>query len=160
MLTTTAEEHFIGPLRSDFWRLRVPPERIPEIDWNSMGRRVMIDVGEGIVTWMNPSASHKRRVSASDKVVSLAGALLKIPVRDMLDLCLKVTGDPKNIRIEPDAAFYVGKKAEGLLAARDRVAFEAGTPPDLVVEVEVTHFDEDKPRHYADLGVTEMWRAV
>ncbi len=38
------------------------------------------------------------------------------------------------------------------------MAFEANTPPDLVVEVEVTRFDEDKPRRYAELGVPEIWR--
>lgn len=123
-----------------------------------MGRRVMIDVGEGIVTWMNPSTLHVRQVSARDKVVSLAAALLKIPVKDMRDLHWKDISGPGNVRLEADAANYIGNNAEELLAARDRVALEASTPPDLVVEVEVTHFDEDNPRHYADLGVTEMWR--
>ena len=36
--------------------------------------------------------------------------------------------------------------------------FEALAPPDLVVEVEVTHHDVNKPRRYAELGVREMWR--
>lgn len=122
MTTTTAQENFIGPLGSDFWRLRVPQERIREIDWNRMGRRVMINVGEGIVTWMNPSTLHVRQVSARDKVVSLAGALLKIPVKDMRDLHWKDISGPGKVRLEADAAYYIGKNAEELLAARDRVA--------------------------------------
>ncbi len=36
--------------------------------------------------------------------------------------------------------------------------FEAGTPPDLVIEVERSHGDDDKPNFYRRLGVPEMWR--
>ena len=36
--------------------------------------------------------------------------------------------------------------------------FGQQNPPDLVVEVEVTHFDARKPAKYAQLGVCEMWQ--
>ena len=36
--------------------------------------------------------------------------------------------------------------------------FEKKTPPDLIVEVEVTNLDKDKPVRYAELGVREMWQ--
>lgn len=73
----------------------------------------------------------------------------------------KGTGGASNVWLEADAACYIGKNVEGWFAARDRgwkeaLAFEASTPPDLVVEVEVPHFDEDKPRRYTELGVPEM----
>ena len=167
MATTTEENHIVGSLGSDFWKLKVPPELIPalarEFDWNRLGRRVMIDAREGIITWMNPSGSHVGQASASDKVVPLAGALLKMRIKDMRDLRWKGTGGPGNVWLEADAAYYIGKNAAEWFAAREKsrkeaLDFEARTPPDLVVEVEVTHFDENKPRRYAELGVPEMWR--
>ncbi|MCY3675337.1 MAG: Uma2 family endonuclease [Paracoccaceae bacterium] len=167
MPTTADAHHVIGSLGSDFWRIKVHPELVPamarEFDWNRLGRRVMIDARKGIITWMNPSGSHVGQASASDKVVPLAGALLKIRIKDMRDLRWKGTGGPGNVWLEADAAYYIRKNAEGWFAARDKgrkeaLAFEARTPPDLVVEVEVTRFDEDKPRRYAELGVPEMWR--
>ena len=43
----------IGPLGSEFWRIRVPPEAVPElareIDWNRLGRRVVIDPVGGLI---------------------------------------------------------------------------------------------------------------
>ncbi|MXZ50648.1 MAG: Uma2 family endonuclease [Rhodobacteraceae bacterium] len=167
-MTTSIDKHHVkGKLGSDFWRIRVPPDLVPkmalEIDWNRMGRRVMIDAKEGIIAWMSPSSLHADLSSASDKIVQLAGATLKTIVKDKRDNRWGSPGDPKNVGLEADAAFYVGDNAVGWYTARrkgqeEKEAYEARTPPDLVVEVEVTHFDEDKPQRYAELGVREMWR--
>ena len=43
---------------------------------------------------------------------------------------------------------------EGEAAAED---FVLETPPDLVVEVELTNADEEKPVRYGQLGVVELW---
>ncbi|MDE2674037.1 MAG: Uma2 family endonuclease [Paracoccaceae bacterium] len=170
MTTTIDEHHVVGPLGSDFWRINVHPELIPsmarEFDWNRLGRRVMIDALGGIITWMNPSSTHADLARASDKVVLFVGSFLKVTVREKGDFRWKRPDDPQNVGLEPDAAFYIGRNADdwntafrkgGPKATRE---FQARTPPDLVVEVEVTHFDEDKPEHYARLGVREMWRVT
>ncbi|MCY4308572.1 MAG: hypothetical protein OXC57_09910 [Rhodobacteraceae bacterium] len=63
-----------------------------------------------------------------------------------------------------DSAFYVGVNARAWTVAFRKVRpkavreFEAGTPSDLVVEVEVSNPDEDKFAHYAGIGIREMWR--
>lgn len=44
------------------------------------------------------------------------------------------------------------------LGAETREAFEADNPPDLVIEVERSGGDGDKPSFYRRLGVPEMWR--
>jgi Uma2 family endonuclease len=56
---------------------------------------------------------------------------------------------------EPDNAFYI--KNQPLVAGRT-VNFEEDPPPDLVVEVDITHTDIDKLSLYAALGVPEFWR--
>ena len=168
MTTTIDDHHVVGQLGSDFWRIKVQPELIPsmaqEFDWNRLGRRVMIDAKEGIISWMSPSSLHEDLASASDKVVPMAGVILKIHVKDKRANRWRGPDDPQNVGLEADAAYYIGTNAEGWYAA-DReegdeavLAFESKTPPDLVVEVEVSHFDEDKPQRYAELGVREMWR--
>ncbi|MDE2674070.1 MAG: Uma2 family endonuclease [Paracoccaceae bacterium] len=168
MTTTLDEHHIIGPLGSDFWRIRVSPELVPalarEFDWNRLGRRVMIDTREGIISWMNPSSSHVGHASASEKVIPLAAAILKLHVQDMRDLRWKGPDGPEKVWLEADAAFYIGKNAETWISlfrkgGQEAVeAFEAKTPPDLVVEVEVTHFDRKKPQLYSEIGVRELWR--
>ncbi len=65
--------------------------------------------------------------------------------------------------MEPDCAFYVGKRARAYSRALREGEAAADTfveraPPDLVVEVEITHADQSKVARYADLRVREMWR--
>ena len=56
---------------------------------------------------------------------------------------------------EPDDAYYI--QNQSLVAGRD-VDLERDPPPDLVVEVDITHTDIDKARLYAGMGVPEFWR--
>lgn len=56
---------------------------------------------------------------------------------------------------EPDNAYYI--QNQPLVAGRT-VDLKQDPPPDLVVEVDITHTDIDKLRLYAALGVPEFWR--
>jgi Uma2 family endonuclease len=56
---------------------------------------------------------------------------------------------------EPGGAYYIQNQPR--VAGRP-VNFTSDPPPDLVVEVDVTHSDIDKNRLYASLGVPEFWR--
>ena len=56
---------------------------------------------------------------------------------------------------EPDDAYYI--QNQPLVAGRN-VDLESDPPPDLVVEVDITHTDIDKLRLYAAMGVPEFWR--
>jgi Uma2 family endonuclease len=56
---------------------------------------------------------------------------------------------------EPDNAFYI--KNQPQVAGRT-VNFQEDPPPDLVLEVDITHTDIDKLSLYAALGVPEFWR--
>lgn len=55
---------------------------------------------------------------------------------------------------EPDNAYYIQNQA--LVAGRD-VDLDQDPPPDLIVEVDITHTDIDKLRLYAVMGVPEFW---
>jgi len=56
---------------------------------------------------------------------------------------------------EPDNAYYI--QNQPLVAGRT-VDLKTDPPPDLVVEVDITHTDIDKLRLYASMGVPEFWR--
>lgn len=56
---------------------------------------------------------------------------------------------------EPDDAYYI--QNQPLVAGRD-VDLEQDPPPDLVVEVDITHTDINKLQLYAAMGVPEFWR--
>jgi len=56
---------------------------------------------------------------------------------------------------EPDNAYYI--QNQPLVAGRT-VDLTQDPPPDLVVEVDITHTDIDKLQLYAAMGVPEFWR--
>jgi Uma2 family endonuclease len=56
---------------------------------------------------------------------------------------------------EPDNAYYIQNQA--LVKGRE-VDFSQDPPPDLVVEVDITHTDIAKNQFYASIGVPEFWR--
>jgi Uma2 family endonuclease len=56
---------------------------------------------------------------------------------------------------EPDNAYYI--QNQPLVAGRT-VRLDSDPPPDLVVEIDITHTDIDKLRLYASLGVPEFWQ--
>ena len=56
---------------------------------------------------------------------------------------------------EPDNEYYIQNYT---LVADHEVNLEVDPPPDLVVEVDITHTDLNKNALYASLGVPEFWR--
>lgn len=56
---------------------------------------------------------------------------------------------------EPDNAYYIQNQPR---VAGRVVDLTTDPPPDLVVEVDITHTDIDKLKLYASLGVPEFWR--
>ncbi|MBP0015176.1 MAG: Uma2 family endonuclease [Roseofilum sp. SBFL] len=56
---------------------------------------------------------------------------------------------------EPDNAYYIQNQPQ---VAGRKVDLQQDPPPDLVVEVDITHTDIDKNQLYAALGVPEFWR--
>lgn len=56
---------------------------------------------------------------------------------------------------EPDNAYYI--QNQPLVAGRN-VDLEDDPPPDLIVEIDITHTDIDKLKLYAEMGIPEFWR--
>ena len=154
-----------GSCGSVFQSVRIDPYFIPQaaqMDWNRMGRRVVLDAVRGIVSWMSPSRLHEKITHAAEKTVELVSDFCGTEISDCFGSGRwKKPEDPPGTGMEADTAFYIGKNAclyiEACDAGEDEV-FEDRTPPDLVIEAEAFHSDVGKPRRWAALGVTEMWR--
>ena len=56
---------------------------------------------------------------------------------------------------EPDCAYYIQNQPK---IGGKIVDFSQDPPPDLVVEVDITHTDINKNKLYASMGVPEFWR--
>ncbi len=93
-----------------------------------------------------------------------SGRLIECFVRTLVELMgLKIktmgstTMNYPNLKkgAEPDNAYYI--QNQPLVKGRN-VDFSQDPPPDLVVEVDITHTDIAKNQFYASLGVPEFWR--
>ena len=155
-----------GPLGSTIHVLRADADTVAAlaaVDWNRHFRRVWLDPVRGTITLMAPSRLHENLTELVDKVVDVAGSALAGAVSGIRHTRLRGQGEPPGTGMEPDGAFYVGERARGYFAAlRDGVAvaddFVVRVAPDLVVETEITSFDEGKIERYGDMGVRELWR--
>jgi Uma2 family endonuclease len=63
----------------------------------------------------------------------------------------------KSAGVEGDETFYFGKNAEVMKGLKD-IDLTAQPPPDLAIEVEVSHSADDAVLVWGRLGVAEVWR--
>jgi Uma2 family endonuclease len=117
----------------------------------SRGARLTYD--DGVLEITVPSESHE-----------FSGRLIECFIRTLVELMgmrMKTMGSttmnyPQFRKgAEPDNAYYIQNQA--LVKGRE-VNFNQDPPPDLVVEVDITHTDIAKNQFYASLGVPEFWR--
>ena len=152
----------IGPLGSCVHVLRADAGTVTAlaaVDWNRWFGRVCLDPVRGLVVLMSPSRLHDDLARIFDDIVDAAVSASK----GLRTARLRGRNEPPGTGMEPDCAFYLDERArayrEALVEGEDAAeAFFEGTPPDLVVEVEITHADAGKIERYGDIGVRELWR--
>ena len=162
---TTTTMH-AGPLGSTLHALRADAGTVAAlaaVDWNRCFRRVRLDPVRGIITLMAPSFSHEDLTGFLEHIVDNAGSLLTGAAKGLRHTRLRGPGEPPGTGMEPDCAFYVGRRARDFRAAlvegeAAADVFIRQTAPDLVVEVEMTNADEGKIERYGQIGVRELWR--
>ena len=159
-------ERTVGSMGSEFTRFQFAPEEIPVLaglDWNGIARRVFIDPVSGVIALMSPSSKHERYAWGAGLTAIAIGERLGIRAIALGATRWRRPEDPDRTGAEPDACFYLGPAAERWIEARRQgetalEAYEDRTPPDLVIEIERSRGDGDKPAFYRRLGVREMWR--
>ena len=157
---------YTGQLGSRIHVLRADPGTVAAlaaIDWNASFSRVCLDPVRGLITLMSPSRLHDDFAVILNDIIDAAGSTITGAAKGLLSARLRGPDEPPGTGMEPDCAFYVGERARGYRAARAKgveaaESYFERTPPDLVVEAEITHADEGKIERYGEIGVGELWR--
>jgi len=100
--------------------------------------------------------------NAIDKIVDHATGIHGRASTGLRSTQFRRQDEPLGTGLEPDCSFLIGERVYGYIAALKHgeaaaEAFILETPPDLVVEVELTHAETGKPERYGQLGVSEIW---
>lgn len=116
-------------------------------------RAARLTYDRGILEITMPLETHEY----SSELIGLFIRILVLEMGMKLKTMGSTTMDCEDLQrgAEPDCAYYIQNQPK---VAGKTVDFSQDPPPDLVVEVDITHTDIDKNRLYASLGVPEFWR--
>ena len=136
---------------------------LAESDLVNTFRRVTLDPVRGLVMLMSPSSRHEGISGYMDDFVGSVSTLRGVKTEKLRATRWRRESDPENTGNEADCSFYFGRKAVDYVEACARSeeeadAYSVRTPPDLVVEVGLTHESKEKYLSYRDKGVIELWQ--
>lgn len=118
-------------------------------------RDVRVVYDEGKLLLVTKSRQHEWYADRLEEMFKAAASGLGIAWESAGGTTLRRQG--RGAGVEPDAAFYIGENA-ALMRGPTNVDLEIQPPPDVTIEVELTHSAEHAMGVYARLGVPEVWR--
>ena len=115
---------------------------------------VRVAYDQGALEIMAPSYAHEQLNNLIAMIVSFVATEMDIDFENAGSTTFKRADVGRGF--EPDSCFYL----QHVAAIRSQRTIDLATdpPPDLVVEVDITHPSLDKLPIYAALGVPEVWR--
>jgi Uma2 family endonuclease len=117
-------------------------------------RPIRINYDQGRLEMMSPLPEHEEvKVLVHDLIKALA-LELNLEMKSLGSTTFRRKDKAKGL--EPDECFYF--KHEKRMRGRKRLNLKKDPPPELVVEVDITHRSVDREAIYAGLGVPEIWR--
>lgn len=108
----------------------------------------------GALEIMAPSAKHEEPNRAIAFFVELIALEMNLNVRNLGSTTF--TREDLGRGFEPDTCFYIQNAAR--VKGKEEIDLAVDPPPDLVIEVDITHLSFDKLPIYAAVGVPEVWR--
>jgi Uma2 family endonuclease len=110
----------------------------------------------GVLEIVCPSTPHEKDNRTLAMLVEVVAEELGIDTLNVGSMTFKREDLQRGF--EPDSSFYVANEER----VRERVQIDLAVdpPPDLVVEIEVSHPSLDKLPIYAAIGVPEVWRVA
>lgn len=117
----------------------------------SRGSRLTYD--DGVLEITVPLEDHEFSGRLIERFILTLVELMGLRIKTMGSTTMNYPDLKKGA--EPDNAYYI--QNQPLVKGRN-VVFGQDPPPDLVVEVDITHTDIAKNQFYASLGVPEFWR--
>jgi Uma2 family endonuclease len=117
------------------------------------GSSVQMTYNRGILKIMSKSGEHEYYIEFLKQIVGILSRIIFKKVIHFGGPTIKKSFHKKGV--EPDACFYVNRA--DLVSGRADVDVSE-IVPDIVLEVDVTHADEDKFEIYAAFKISEFWR--
>jgi Uma2 family endonuclease len=116
-------------------------------------RAARLTYDDGVLEITVPLEIHEFSRSLIERFIITLVEMMGLRVKTMGSTTMNYPSLKKGA--EPDSAYYI--QNQPLVKGR-QVDFKQDPPPDLVVEVDITHTDIAKNKFYAKLGVPEFWR--
>jgi Uma2 family endonuclease len=108
----------------------------------------------GTLEIMSPPVKHEELNRTIAQMVEVVAEERKINVRNLGSTTFK--RDDLARGFEPDSCFYI--QSASLIRGKEEIDLSIDPPPDLVIEIEISHPSLDKLPIYAQIGVKEVWR--
>ena len=108
---------------------------------------------DGVLEITVPLEDHEFSGRLIERFILTLVELIGLRIKTMGSTTMNYAGLKKGA--EPDNAYYIQNQQR--VKGRN-VDFSQDPPPDLVVEIDITHTDIAKNQFYASLGVAEFWR--
>ena len=119
------------------------------------GRHLRITYDNGRLVLMSPvGRTYEMVKSLVSRMIEELTLELNIPIEGLGSLTQK----RKNLRkgLEPDECYFIQHCAEAVRSRKSES--RKNLPPDLAIEIDVTHYPISREAIYAALGVGELWR--
>lgn len=122
---------------------------------NALGnnRAARLTYYKGILEIMTPLEEHE---SGSENIGTLIHILteeLNLNIKSMASTTLKIA--ESKVGVEPDKCYYIQNEP---IVRGKTVNIATDPPPDLILEVDITHTDINKKQLYQEIKAPEFWR--
>jgi Uma2 family endonuclease len=116
-------------------------------------RRIRVTYDAGTMEVRMPSQRHEQAAQLLGLFVPRLAEELEIPYEPLGMTTWKRRGLAKGL--EPDQCYYIQNQA--IVREREAIDLDVDPPPDLAIEVDITHSSLDRMAIYAGLRVPEVW---
>jgi Uma2 family endonuclease len=116
-------------------------------------RSALLSYYKGTLEIMTPLEKHENSSDSIDHFIQVLTEEGDLNIKSMGSTTLN-RADLK-VGAEPDKGYYIANEP---LVRGKIVDLNTDPPPDLIVEVDITHTDINKNALYAEMGVPEFWR--
>ncbi|MBI2804568.1 MAG: Uma2 family endonuclease [Planctomycetes bacterium] len=132
----------------------VPWNRYTRILRDLSDRHLRVTYDRGFLEIMTISHEHDNLAEFLDMLLIILFREMKLPFRLGGSTTLRRRRKQKGV--EPDKCYWIAHAAQ--VRGKKAIDLRRDPPPDLALEVDITHSSLDRMRIYASLKVPEVWR--
>lgn len=117
-------------------------------------RPIRVTYDQGALELMSPSYRHESPSRILGLLVHVLAEELEVPIKGAGSTTFRRESLQRGL--EPDSCFYIAHISD--ILDKEELDLETDPPPDLAIEVDITHRLIDRIPIYEALGIPELWR--